>query len=86
MKMTQSDIVISHRLTAQMDVEALGQLMQTYMREGLTQKLDTLPHVNGAALVFDDSNERIFPIQVRPRLTWHGGSAPTALIEKKELF
>lgn len=76
---TQSDIVISHRLTAQIDVEALGQLTQTYMREGLTQKLDTLPKTSGAAVVFDDMNERIFSIQIRPRFTWHGGSAPTAL-------
>jgi uncharacterized protein len=84
--MTQSDIVISHRLTAQIDVEALGKLMQTYMREGLTQKLDSLPRVHGSAIVFDDMNERIFPIKVRPRFTWHGGSAPTALLQKKELF
>lgn len=78
---TQSDIVIAHRLTAQMDVDALGQLTQTYMREGLVQKLDTLPRVNGAAVIFDDMNERIFAVQVRPRITWHGGNAPTALLE-----
>ena len=84
--MTQSDTVISHRLTAQIDVEALGQLMQTYMRGTLTEKLNTLPRVKGSAIVFDDMNERIFPIQVRPRFTWHGGAAPTAMIEKPEIF
>ncbi len=78
---TQSDIVIAHRLTAQIDVDALGQLTQTYMREGLVQKLDTLPRVNGAAVIFDDLNERILAVQVRPRITWHGGNAPTALLE-----
>ncbi len=83
---TQSDIVISHRLTAQVDVEALGQLTQSYMREGLTTKLDHLPREKGSAVVFDDMNERIFPIRVRPRFTWHGGSAPNAIVEKKELF
>jgi uncharacterized protein len=83
---TQSDIVISHRLTAQVDVEALGKLTQSYMREGLTQKLDSLPRVKGAAVVFDDKNERIFAIKVRPRITWHGGSAPTAVIERKDIF
>ena len=81
---TQSDVVISHRLTAQMDVDALGQLMQTYMREGLSQKLDALPRTSGSAVVFDDLNERIFPVQIRPRLTWHGGSAPSAMMERKE--
>ncbi len=84
--MTQSDIVISHRLTAQMDVQALGQLMQSYMRSGLDQELNMLPHVKGAAVVFDDSNERMFPVQMRPRFTWHGGSSPTAIKERKSFF
>lgn len=84
--MTQSDIVLSHRLTAKLDVDALGQLMQSYMRKGLDEELNILPHVKGAAIVFDDANERIFPIQVRPRFTWHGGGAPTAILEKKEFF
>lgn len=81
--MTQADTVIAHRLTARMDVEALGQLMQSYMRQGLDQELDILPKVKGAAVVFDDANERLFPIQMRPRFTWHGGSSPTAIHEKK---
>ncbi len=84
--MTQADIVISHRLTAQMDVQALGQLMQSYMRSGLDQELNILPHVKGAAVVFDDSNERMFPVQMRPRFTWHGGSSPTAIKERKSFF
>lgn len=82
--MTQSDVVISHRLTAKMDVEALGQLMQSYMRKGLDEELNTLPATKGSAVVFDDLNERLFPIQVRPRFTWHGGSAPFILKEKKD--
>ncbi len=77
--LTQSDIVISHRLTAKIDTDALGLLMQSYMREGLDRLASSLPRVKGAALVFDDTNEKIFQIQVRPRVTWHGGSSPTAL-------
>ena len=84
--MTQSDIVISHRLTAKMDVDSLGQLMQSYMRKGLDDELNMLPRVKGAAVVFDDSNERLFPVQMRPRFTWHGGGSPTAIKEKKEYF
>ena len=84
--MTQSDIVISHRLTARIDVDALATLMQSYMREGLDKQLNVLPETNGAALVFDDTNERLFPIQTRPRITWHGGSSPSAIPEKKKLF
>jgi len=77
--MTQSDIVIAHRVTAKIDVEALGTLMQSYMREGLDKHLNNLPGLSGSAVVFDDVNERIYPIRVRPRLTWHGGSAPSAM-------
>lgn len=84
--MTQSDIVISHRLTAKVDVDALGQLMQSYMRKGLDEELNVLPAVKGSAIIFDDMNERLFPIQIRPRITWHGGSAPVALKERKEFM
>ena len=84
--MTQSDIVISHRLTAKLDVDALGLLMQSYMRQGLDKELNILPSIKGAAIMFDDVNERIYPMQVRPRFTWHGGAAPHAYKEKKSLF
>ena len=84
--MTQADIVIAHRVTAKLDVDALGQLMQSYMRKGLDEELNLLPKIKGAALVFDDVNERIFPVQVRPRFTWHGGGSPFAIPEKKELL
>lgn len=77
--MTQSDTVIAHRITAKRDTEALGALMQSYMREGLVQQLDHLPRVKGAGIIFDDTNEKMYPIRIRPRFTWHGGSAPKAL-------
>ncbi len=84
--MTQSDIVLAHRITAKLDTEALGLLMQSYMRKGLTEQLDNLPRVKGAAILFDDQNERMYPIRIRPRFTWHGGEAPIAVPpEKKEI-
>ncbi len=83
---TQSDIVISHRLTANLDVEALSMLVQSYMREGIDKQLNLLPRESGAAVVFDDTNERIFPIRVRPRYTWHGGESPTAMASKAKVF
>ncbi len=84
--MTQSDIIIAHRLTAKIDIDALGMLMQTYMRENLDKLLAELPDIKGSALIFDDTNERIYPSQIRPKMTWHGGSSPTAIREKEELF
>lgn len=82
--MTQADTVIAHRLTAKIDTEALGMLMQSYMREGLDKQLNNLPTLSGAAIVFDDINERIYPMRVRPRFTWHGGGSPSAMNENVE--
>jgi len=84
--MTQSDIVLAHRITARMDVEALGLLTQSYMREGLTRAVDELPRVKGAGVVFDDSNEKLYPMRVRPRFTWHGGESPSAVKVRKKEF
>ncbi len=84
--MTQSDTVISHRLTAKIDIDALGLLMQSYMRGSLDKYINELPRVKGAAVVFDDTNERMFPIRVRPRITWHGGASPIAIHKKKKVF
>jgi uncharacterized protein len=82
--MTQSDAIVAHRITAKLDTDALGALMQSYMRSGLDRELDNLPRTTGAALVMDDCNERIYPMQVRPRFTWHGGDAPAAVKEKEQ--
>lgn len=84
--MTQSDIIIGHRITAKLDTDALGLLMQSYMRQGLDKELDNLPRVKGAALVIDDQNEKMYPIRVRPRITWHGGESPRAIPEEKKFF
>ncbi|MBU0756590.1 MAG: DUF87 domain-containing protein, partial [Nanoarchaeota archaeon] len=82
--MTQSDTLISHRLTAKLDTDALSALMQSYMRSGLDKILNDLPREKGAAIILDDSNERMFPIRVRPRFTWHGGESPIALNKREE--
>jgi len=84
--MTQADVVIAHRITAKIDTEALGTLMQSYMREGLVEQLDNLPRSQGAAIIFDDNNEKMYPIKLKPRLTWHGGEDPSAIqIKDKDL-
>ncbi len=83
---TQSDSVLSHRITAKIDTEALGALMQSYMREGLDVQLDKLPRTKGSALLFDDTNEKLYSVKIRPRCTWHGGESPSALHEIKSRF
>lgn len=84
--LTQSDTVLSHRITAKIDTDALGTLMQSYMRSGMTEQLDALPRLKGVAVIFDDTNEKLFPMRVRPRFTWHGGESPTAVPKQKKYF
>jgi len=82
---TQSDIVISHRVTAEQDMKALNEIMQSYIYEGIKGKMNSLPRLKGSAIILDDNSERIYPMKVRPRFTWHGGETPISVrIEKDE--
>ncbi len=83
--MTQSDIVISHRVTSEPDLQALNQIMQSYLLENIKQYMDDLPTLKGSAIILDDNSERIYPMRMRPRFTWHGGEAPTAIKAEKRL-
>ena len=83
--MTQSDIVISHRVTSKPDVEALNYIMQSYILESIKKQMDDLPSLKGSAIILDDNSERIYPMQIHPRFTWHGGEAPTAIRAEKKL-
>jgi uncharacterized protein len=83
--MTQSDIVISHRVTSQPDIEALNFIMQSYLLHGISGYMNDLPSLKGSAIILDDNSERIYPVRIRPRFTWHGGEAPTAVGYKREM-
>jgi hypothetical protein len=82
---TQSDIVISHRVTAKPDIEALSTIMQSYLIESISGYMNNLPHLKGSAIILDDNSERIYPMRMRGRFTWHGGEAPTAVKVKKRI-
>ena len=77
--MTQSDIVVSHRLTSSTDLQALNGIMQSYLATDLQKNLDSLPRISGSAIILDDTNEKIIQAQIRPRTSWHGGSNPSAI-------
>ena len=83
--MTQADIIISHRVTSKPDVEALNYMMQSYLLESIKKYMDELPDSKGSAIILDDNSERIYPMRVRPRFTWHGGESPTAMSVEKKL-
>lgn len=82
--MTQSDIILSHRLTNKKDIEALNEIMQTYLLESIQKSMNNLPDLKGSAILLDDNSERLYPIRIRPRFTWHGGEAPKAVPETEE--
>jgi DNA helicase HerA-like ATPase len=82
--MTQSDVVLAHRVTSKPDVEALNSMMQSYLTNTIQGYMNDLPGLKGSAIILDDNSERIYPMRMRPRFTWHGGEAPTAVSYKKE--
>ncbi len=76
--LSQCDVLLSHKLTAKQDIDALGEIMQTYMRHDIQHYIDALPDRTGAGLILDDNSERIYPVQMRPRKSWHAGGTPDA--------
>ena len=83
--MTQSDIVISHKVTSHSDLTALNYIMHIYLLESINKYMADLPSLKGSAIILDDNSERIYPVRIRPRFTWHGGEAPTAIKAKKKI-
>lgn len=83
--LTQTDVLISHRVTARPDIDALNFIMQTYLLKDIQSYLNDLPRLKGTAIILDDNSERIYPLRVRARFTWHGGEAPTAVKVKKRI-
>ena len=53
--MTQSDIVLSHRLTNKHDIDALNEMMQSYLLETISKSMRTLPSEKGSAILLDDN-------------------------------
>jgi uncharacterized protein len=83
---TQSDIVLSHRITASFDLVALDKIFLSYDSKGSRNLFNSMPRVKGCAIIMDDKNERLHTMQVKPRITWHGGEDPNAIREIKDKF
>lgn len=77
--LSQCDLVISHRITAKTDIDALGAIMQTYLKYNIGEYVDALPRVKGAAITLDDNSERLYAMRARPRMSWHAGGSPIAI-------
>jgi hypothetical protein len=79
--LSQTDVIICHRLTLKDDVEALEAARPTYVKEPLPDAMARLGKGRGAAIVIDDATESYHVIKVRPRASEHGGSEPVVYVD-----
>jgi DNA helicase HerA-like ATPase len=76
---SQSDVIISMRLTAQEDIEALSKVRPSYMKDDFGSTIKRMGKEKGRALIIDDTSESHYIIQIKPRVSWHGGEESRAL-------
>jgi uncharacterized protein len=74
--LSHCDLIICHRLTAQEDIDALRQVRPTYMHGEIGESIKKIGSEKGVALLVDDTSESVHVIQLRPRVSWHGGAEP----------
>ncbi|GAB7018726.1 ATP-binding protein [Halostagnicola bangensis] len=72
---SQSDIIVSHRLTSRTDLEALERAQPTYVNATLEERM---PEDPGEVIVIDDATETTHAARIRSRETPHGGDSPRA--------
>lgn len=73
--LSQSDLLVVHRLTSRADRNALADARPSYVTGSLAERMPTDP---GEALVVDDATEAAHAIRIRERDTPHGGDSPRA--------
>jgi len=71
---SQSDVLVSHRLTACDDIEALRAAQPTYLNGPLEERLPGEP---GEVVIVDDATETVHSAWIRERKTPHGGGSPS---------
>lgn len=79
--LSQCDLFISHRMTAQPDVEAVSQLRPSYLHQDFDKYYMEMPRGKGYALVLDDNTEKLWMVKIRPRFSWDGGVTASAFTE-----
>jgi DNA helicase HerA-like ATPase len=77
---SQCDLFISHRMTSQPDIAAVGALRPSYMHSDLDKLYSEMPKQKGYALVIDDNTERVWMIKIRPRFSWDSSVTASAFL------
>ncbi|PSP75746.1 ATPase [Halobacteriales archaeon QS_1_68_20] len=74
---SQADLLVAHRLTAEPDLDALERVRPAYATRGLVERV---PDATGEALVVDDATEAVHAVTVRERETSHDGGDARASV------
>jgi hypothetical protein len=72
---SQADLLVAHRLTAESDLSALSATRPTFLDGSFREQL---PSERGCALIVDDATESTHVVRIRERETPHGGADPRA--------
>ncbi|MEK6973118.1 MAG: ATP-binding protein [archaeon] len=78
---SQCDLFISHRMTAQDDIGAIATLRPSYLHQDFDKYFQEMPKDKGYALVLDDNSEKLWMIKIRPRLSWDAGVTASAFVK-----
>jgi len=75
---SQCDLFISMRMTAQSDIKAVGALRPSYLKMDMGKFYAEMPRAKGYSIILDDNSEKLWMIKVRPRTTWDAGKTASA--------
>ncbi len=75
---SQCDLFISHRMTAQSDIAAVSELRPSYLHSDFDRLYREMPRGKGYAIILDDNTEQLWLTKIRPRFSWDGGVTATA--------
>jgi len=70
--LSQCDIVISHKVTMKLDLDALNALSHEYMKLEFKEYMKKIKNP-GEAIYLDDEAEKIKLVRIRKRMSRHGG-------------
>ncbi len=74
--LSQCDTVVIHRLTAGQDSDAVGdKVSELHDTNSLSHYMENIPKDPGYAYVMNDSSEKMVPVKIRPRRSWHAGES-----------
>ncbi len=70
---SQCDLFLSMRMTAQEDIQAVSSIRPSYLHVPMDKYYAQMPKEQGYAIMIDDNSEKVMLLKIRPRTTWDGG-------------